>query len=366
MSEFAEQYRTFHSESEIKSHFEAKEQADYESCIENRYLVSEGFFRNLDGLDRKTKIVHLSIPYRVIENKLKDYDAKEPTISDQDLKIFKSKLGHIQKQIGERKYGQVYYDRGACGIFSECCVRFEIYEVVNNGITIIWTSLILDRILNRKSPRLSPEFYRAILHLYNCPESSLQILSRNDKRKTPFNYTKLTNDLNSSGIYNNPLFAQGNDDLIGPYRLMANFSYTYRFLTKMILEKREKREELYVAPYPPTYADLLIGVTGNCLNNIEWVQIRIGIDLRRYSEIRHTVENMPYIPVSDLPMPICNCCYATERYISIKFKTPPTESDELFFYDQNYNNRDEITRQIVVIPKDKIIIPGGFPGIYSK
>lgn len=362
MSEFAEQYRTFHSESEIKSHFEAKEQADYESCIENRYLVSEGFFRNLDGLDRKTKIVHLSIPYRVIENKLKDYDAKEPTISDQDLKIFKSKLGHIQKQIGERKYGQVYYDRGACGIFSECCVRFEIYEVVNNGITIIWTSLILDKILNRESTHISPKFYSAILQLYDCPESSLQILSRDDKRKNPFNYTKFVNDLNSVGIYNNPLFAQENDELIGPYRLRANFSYTYRFFTKMILEKQE---EIYTALYR-TYSDLLIGITGNCLNNIEWVRVRIGIGLRHYSEIRHTLENMPYIPVSDLPVPICNCSYASERYISIKFKIPPAESDELFFYGQNCNDRDELIRQIIYIQKDKLTISQGFPGFYSK
>jgi hypothetical protein len=361
MSDISEmiKYQTFPDETAIDLYYDEKEQKDYEICKNNNSVISEGFFRNLDGKDRKTKTIILSAPYRIIENKIEEYKINN-SASNQDIPNFRIKLKHIQDLMNLKKFGAVYHTRGACGVFTACCLWFNIYEIVHNNVSVIWTELIYNKILKTDQVQVCPKFYDKILQLFNECNILLPINARNGKNTTRSYEEFLNRELGPLSIHENPLFIGTKNELISKYHMRSEKIYTFRLLTETLLKQDG---DVYIVNID-NYADLIFGIVSDIIKNIEWIQFGIGLKMPRYNEIRYTKEKMPYIPVADFPLALCSMPYVGEKRVIIKFKQPPNGIDKVYLYCQNHTDRDQLILMPLIIPNDRIRISGGGIGIF--
>jgi len=359
-------YQTFPDSRTIDAYYDEKEQKDYEACRNNKSLISEGFFRNLDGKDRKTKTIILSKRYRVAENTIKEYRLNTSD-SDQNIPALKTKLKHIQDLIESEECGAVYNSRGACRVFSACCVWFNIYEIIHNGVSVIWTSLIHDKILQSDQARVNSWFYNAISQLFNDRNvlAPISVGSRKNRMSISRSYKEfLDRELHPLSIYENPLFIGSENDLTRKYHMRSENPHTFRFLVEVVPQKDDEKYIVNVH----NHSDFITGIVSEDIKDIEWIQFKswISTEMPRYSEIRYTKEEMSYIPIADLPLALCSMPYVGEKRIIIKFRQTPAKIGKIYLYCQNHTERDQIILMPLYIAKDRIVISNGSIGILPK
>lgn len=347
-----EKFQTFHDVKEVENYFNTRNKNLLENVLANKFLISEGFFRDLDGKDRVTKDIILSETYHIKEDKIQDYKTESPLYTSDQLTSFKSKLQQLQSSIETK--GKVYTTRGACGIFGSCCSYFEIYELKyredeNKIGTIIWTSLIHDKILKTISETIkfsNPQFFDKILEIFDGKKTIIiPIPPKNSKSVSckRLSYSTILKNLNDLVVYDNPLFyCENNEDEIKrSYQLMTETTYTNRHLERR--ELKEMRGDEYVINL--TFQnDLLIGITSPEIENIEYIYFdgNDGVKLPKHGEILYTREKMPYVPISSLPLVLCAMPYVFPRRIYIKPKLGKTLHEIFVYYQNVHDNRDDL------------------------
>lgn len=345
-----EKFQTFHDVKEVENYFDTGDKTYLAEVLSNKSVISEGFFRDLDGKDRITKNITLSETYRIKEDKLKDYTTTNPLYTTDQLTSLKTKLWRFRSQI--ETYGKVYRERGACGIFGTCCSYFEIYEVkyldADGKInTIIWTSLIHDKILKKISEGIkfsNPHFFDTISTIFDNKNLILIPEKKTATSRYKFSYAVLLKQLNDLDTRDNPLFysEESISEIQVSYQSKSETRYTNRQL-QMCKLKKENYDEHIIDIIG--FGDLLVGITSPEIENIEYVYF-FGFDavkLPKHSEILYTKEKMPYIPISTLPLILSAMVYVYPKQVHIKFKHGKTPG-QIFAYYQNVHDRDDLLK----------------------